>query len=169
MAGDRSQLGVREARAAHVYHLHLHRPVRGPVSVLAGGEDLGETAVDPHQTALVVLQVEHEGPAVEYARAGDHIELLVRQPRLTERDHIDAHLAERVAEPVAALAQQSAELAVAEVQAGLERADFQGAKHGDLLGIQKPNEYRVSRFPVSKSRVSKSRRVKSRQNGQLKY
>ena len=92
-----------EAHLAGVDDLDLHVAQRRPVGVQARRQDVAEAAVDPDQGPLVVLQVEHHGAVLERTRLDDHVELLVHQPRRALRDDLDADLAERVEEPVAAL------------------------------------------------------------------
>src|SRR5207249_4444839 len=88
--------------------------------------------LDPHQGPLVVLEIEHDGAVLESTRLDDQVELLVDQPRVAQRDHIDLDLAKRVEEAVPAAAEQALELAVAEVQTGLVAANLEVAEteHG---------------------------------------
>ena len=99
--------------------------VRSWQDVIEATHQRGRLHIVASDAERVVRQLLSRDPALR--------RLEVREAGLAERDHIDLHLVERVAEPVTALAQETAELAVAEVQAGLERADFQGAEHGASL------------------------------------
>ena len=114
---DDRQVRVHEAHRPRVHDLDLHVAERRPVGVQARRQHVAEPAVDPDQGALVVLEVEHLGPVVQHARLHDDVELLVDQPRRALRHDIDAHAAQRVEEPVPARLEQTAELAVVEVQA----------------------------------------------------
>ena len=112
-----------------VDHLDGHLAERGPVGVQARRQHVAEAAVDPDQRPLVVLQVEHDGAVLQRARAHDHVELLVGQPRRALRNDLDLDLAERVEEPVATGAEQALELAVAEVEAHFVAANLDSLQH----------------------------------------
>ena len=68
---------------------------------------MAESAIDPDQGTLVVLQVEDHGALDERTRLDDQVELVVDQPRRALRHNIDAHPAQRVKEPVPAGVKQN--------------------------------------------------------------
>ena len=88
----------------------------------------------------MVLQVQHNRVAFQRTRLDDRVELLVDQPRIAPRHDVDADLAQRVEQPVRTGLQQTAELAVAEVQTHLESADLDSLDehHGCTSPVQRP-------------------------------
>jgi hypothetical protein len=121
---DDRQVRVREAHRPRVDDLDLYVAHRRPVGVQARRQHVAEPTVDPDQGALVVLQVENLGPVAQGAGLDDDVELVVYQPRGALRRDLDLDAAERVEEPVPPRLEQTAELAVAEVQADLVAANL---------------------------------------------
>ncbi len=46
-------------------------------------------AIDPDQSPLVLLQIQHRRAILERTRTRDHVELFVRKPRLSLRDDLN--------------------------------------------------------------------------------
>ena len=124
---DDLEVGVLEADLPRIDDFDAHILDARPVGVQARRQDVAEAAVDPHESALVVLQVDDFGAARKRTALDDHVELLVGKPRLSLRNNIDLHLAERVEEPVPTRGQQALELAVAEVQTDFVAANLRHA------------------------------------------
>jgi hypothetical protein len=136
---DDRQVRVREAHLAGVHDLRLHVVERRPVRAETRRQHVAESAVDPDQGALVVLKVEHHGPAVERTRLDDDIQLVVHQPRRTLRYEIDMGAMERhIQKHVPARFQQSAELAVAEVETNFVAVDLDELDHDEPPRSESP-------------------------------
>ena len=93
---DHLEVGVLEADLPGIDDFNAHFLRAGPVRVQARRQDVAETAFDPHEGALVVLQVDDFGAAGERTALDDHVELLVGEPRGALRRDVDADLAERI-------------------------------------------------------------------------
>src|SRR5262249_53463317 len=122
---DRGEVRVVEAHGAGVERLDLHVVEDGPERVQARLQHGLDAAIDEDHGALVVLEVHDHGLVAERARADDHVEVLVDEPGVTDRDEVDRDLPERVPQAVAARTQYARELAVAEEQSALVRADLE--------------------------------------------
>ncbi len=68
-----------------------------------------DSAVDPNQRPLVVLEVEHQRLAGERAGADDHLEIPVLETHLPHRNLFDREAAERIEDDVAARQEQPRE------------------------------------------------------------
>lgn len=73
-------------------HLDLHVAEAGPVDVQPWRQNVAEAAVDPHQAALVVLEIDHHGAVAQQVRLDEHVELIVHQPRIALRHDLDLHV-----------------------------------------------------------------------------
>ncbi len=123
VAADHLEILMLEPHPARFDNLDTNLARVDPVRILARRQDQRKPVIDPDERALVVLEIKYVGVALELAGLDDQIELLVLEERRAPGDDLDRDLAERVEEPVRAGAEQSAELAVPEVEAHLETAD----------------------------------------------
>src|SRR5262249_35271647 len=126
-------------------HLGADPPRGGPGGVQPRPEDAAEAAVDPHEGALVVVQVPDDGALVEHAGADDDVQLVVDEPRAAEGRAGDLDPAQRVEEEVRARLEQPDEVVVAEVQADLVGADGDDLQHVDLPARARRFERRKTR------------------------
>jgi hypothetical protein len=84
---------------------------------------VAEAAFDPDQSALVVLQVDDLGQGCQRAALDEDVQLVVHQPGLALRNHVDVDLVQRIEEAVLPLGQNPLEFTVAEVQTELVAAN----------------------------------------------
>ena len=105
-----------ESNLAGVDHLNTHVLEASPVGVQTWRQDVAEATFDPDQRTLAVLQVNDLSQISECATLDDDVQLVVLDPRISLRDHVDADLPQRIEQPVPTCGQQSLEFTVAEVQ-----------------------------------------------------
>ena len=137
-ARNHLQLVVTELHHLCINHLDPYVLEVSPERELARRQDRVEPTIDPDQSTLVVLQIDHDRAALKRT-AGDHyIQLVVHQRRLAERNHLYTLLPQRVEDPVPASRQQSAEFALAEQQADFVALDMVVVKqdHESTWGLE---------------------------------
>jgi len=127
--GDRGQIGMLETEHARVEGLHAHVVEDGPQRVQARLEHGLHAAVDPYHGSLVVLEVDDPRLVAQRARLGDHVQVLVVEPDVADRDDVDARLVERVPQPVTAGSQDTVEHAIAEEQSALVLTNLETSQH----------------------------------------
>src|SRR5258708_33988892 len=145
---DRRQLGMDELHRARVDDLHPDDALRSPERVQARSQDSRETAVDPDQGTLVVLEVDHHRLPGQLAGLDDDVELLVHEPRVTRRHDLQSQLEQRIEVPVHTRTQHSHKVAVTEEQTPLVRLDFHSLDHRYLLCSSLVFIQRCSRWKV---------------------
>ncbi len=94
-----------------------------------GLQDLRETAVDPHERPLVVLEVEDRRLVVERLGLTKDVELGMRDERLAHRESIDPAAQPRAGHEVPAGRESPDELAVLEEEPALMGADLDDVEH----------------------------------------
>ena len=67
----------------------------------------------------MILEVDDLRFVAQGTRLGDHVQILVVEPDVTDRHDVHVDLEERIPHPVRARAQNALELAIAEQQAAL--------------------------------------------------
>jgi hypothetical protein len=97
--------------------------------VQTGLQDLRETAVDPHERALVVLEVENRRFVAERTNLAENVEVGVRNERLAHGEAIDAATQPRARHGVPARAEGPDELPVLEEEPALVGADLDDVEH----------------------------------------
>src|SRR5258708_9358960 len=130
---DRRQLGMDELHRARVDHLHPDDAPPSPALVQPPRQKSRETAVDPDEGTLVVLEVDHHSLPGQLAGLDDDVELFVHEPRVTRRHDLQSQLEQRIEVPVHTRAQHGHKVAFTEEQTALVRLDFHSLDHRYLL------------------------------------
>src|SRR5947209_12516025 len=124
---------MHELRSARIDDFYTHFVIRTPQNVHTRLGDGIETAVDPNQCTLGVLQVQHNGIFANESRTNDEIDVLVIEPHLTRADDVETQLEQWIELPVRARLQHCNEVALAKEQTTLMITNLELANHGDLL------------------------------------